>query len=215
MPSPGLIHWSGLAGMAGGLLSMLFAYFYVMTHGSTQTPRNATLFGLSNLQYYQLSIVWQVLLLFGLIGVYVHFGKRSSRLGRRGASIALVGIALLVVSTILQVYLVDPGQHFSSLPVQGGWMLQLLSYPVYAVGMVLLAIAVPSDRPWLKGLLILNGLLPFLSLFPYSYVTTVSRGDLLWDTLFVLIFAPYGLSWLVLGYVLWAASDQKEVNLTA
>ena len=148
MPSSNLIRWSGLAGMAGGLLSILFTYFYVFTHGSTESPRNATLFGLTNLQYYQLSIVWQLLLLFGLAGVYVYFGNPAGRLGRRGTFIALVGMTLLIVSTVLQVYLVDPDQHFESLPVQGGWMLQLLSYPVYAVGMVMLGIATPSsERP--------------------------------------------------------------------
>ncbi len=34
MSKSNLIHWGGLAAMLGGLLSILFAYGYVFTHGS-------------------------------------------------------------------------------------------------------------------------------------------------------------------------------------
>ncbi len=203
------IRCSGLAGILGGLLYILFAYFYVFTHGTSQVPRRATLFGLTNLQYYRLSIIGQLLILFGLVGLYARYGGRAGRLGRGGSVIALLGMTMLVVSTVLQVYIVDPDQYFYSFPVQSGWMLQLLSYPVYAVGMVLLGIASLRSKRlrWLSALLVINGLLPFLSLVLPAYVTELSNNELMRDILYGTISVPYGLSWVLLGYLIARAKE--------
>lgn len=44
-------------------------------------------------------------------------------------------------------------------------------------------------------------------LLPF-YVSNVSTGGLFWDVLYGALALPYGLSWTLLGYVLW--SEQGE-----
>lgn len=219
--SPTFMRWSGLSGILGGLLFIVFEYFYFFTHGTSQVPRNATLFGLSNLQYYQMSIIWQLLILFALAGIYARYAGRAGRLGSGGSVMALLGITMLVVSTVLQVYIVDPDRYFYSFPVQGGWMLQLLSYPVYAIGMVLLSIAaLQLDMlPSRSALMLVNGLLPLLSLMlkPYAisllwsvlttFIPDASNSYLMGDILSGTVSVPYGLSWVSLGYVIARTPD--------
>ena len=214
--SPTFIRWSGLAGVFGGLLFIVFEHLYFFTHGTSQVPRNATVFGMTNTHYYQLSISWQLLIVFALVGLYARYGMRAGRLGGGGSVMAVLGMVMLVISTVLQVYIVDPNKHFYSLPVQSGWMLQLLSYPVYSIGMVLLGIATFRSRvmPRWSGLMLIIGLLPLLSLMFRSYliallslvitpiVGAVFGSDLTRDILAAAPSVPYGLSWMLLGCVI-------------
>ncbi len=80
----------------------------------------------------------------------------------------------------------------------------------YAIGMVLLGIAALRLNvvPRWSGLLLINGVLPLLSLVLASNLPDVSSGELIWDILYGAISVPYGLSWVLLGYVLLA--DSRE-----
>jgi hypothetical protein len=210
MRSSTFIQWSGLAALFGGLLSILFAYFYVFTHGSTQHNRDATLLGLTSTQYARLAVIWPLLILVGLMGLHARHSRRAERLERTGFIIAFIGTIILAVSYVLQVWIVDPDQHFYSLPVQVGWLLQLLAYPVHATGMVVLGIATLRAKvlPRWRSLPLMIGVLTLPSLLLPFFVSAISSGTLLWDVMYGAFSLPYGLSWALLGYVLWSEKGE-------
>ena len=216
------MQWSALGAIFGGLLFIAFEFLYVFTHGTTSVPRNATVFGLTNLQYYRMSIVWQLLILFALLGTYARW-RRAGLLGETGSVLALLSFTMLVVSTILQVYVVDPSEYFFSFPVQSGWMLQLLSYPVYAVGMVLLGIGAIRSRElrWWSVVAVTNGLLPLLSLllkpqlmwlllFPLAtYRPDLTSSEVMRDIASGATSVPFGLSWILLVVLLCGRTSRN------
>ncbi len=200
------IYWSGLAAMLGGLQFIASTViFFVFTHGSTENARHGTLFGLGAADYGRLDVIWPVLMLLGLAAFHEWQARDLGRWGRMGFVTAMIALAALALSVVLQFWVVDWEADFESIPVNVGFFLGLLAYVVLAVGMVVYGIAAVrvSARPILRTLPLAIGLLGAANLLVEVFVLLgLSIYGLTGDLIYVANRVPWGLSWILLGYAL-------------
>ncbi len=141
--SSSLLRWGGWAAVLGGLLYVaLRVIYFLFTHGSGQSPRGGTLFGLDATDYCRLEPIWPVLLMLGLWAFHERQAGRTSRSGRGAYVTAMIGLATLALSWVLQCWIVDPDVYFDSLAVTGGYYLGSLGYVALLVGMIVYGIAI-------------------------------------------------------------------------
>src|ERR687894_1831036 len=202
-----LVRWSGLATMVGGFLYVaLNVIYFVFTHGSGESPRDGTLLGFDATDYCRMEPIWPVLLMVGLGAFHKRQTQRISRLGRWGLLAALIALSTVALSWVLQCWVVDPDLYFNSLPVSGGFYLGGMANLSLLVSMIVYGIATVRARahPFWRVLPLAIGLLGAASLLIEVLVLwRLYTYGLSRDLAFVANRAPWGLSWVVLGYTLW------------
>src|SRR5918998_2498603 len=95
MSRVGLIRLGGLAAILGGVLWILFYTGHTFTHGSTQSPRNATILGLESLDFNRLLALPALLFIIALFGARATRASTSRRLGRVAFVVALLGLVMI------------------------------------------------------------------------------------------------------------------------
>lgn len=196
-----LARWSGATALVGGLLWAILAVGWTLSHGSTQSPRGATFFGLGALEFTRLLAVPAVLWLMSLMGSATGMRPGTGVAARAGYATALVGAGMVGLGAILQTSIVDPGRQFGHPAVQGGWLLFIAGlFPALSLGMLLLGLAPRgSVAPSVSRIARLIGLLSPLPVVAF-FLSGVSDGGTGWDVLLVTLHAAPGLGWLALGY---------------
>ena len=193
--------------MVGGFLYVaLNVIYFVFTHGSGESPRDGTLLGFDATDYCRMEPIWPVLLMVGLGAFHKRQTQRISRLGRWGLLAALIALPTVALSWVLQCWVVDPDLYFNSLPVSGGFYLGGMANLSLLVSMIVYGIATVRARahPFWRVLPLAIGLLGAASLLIEVLVLwRLYTYGLSRDLAFVANRAPWGLSWVVLGYTLW------------
>ena len=142
MSRAALIRWGGLAAILGGVLWIVFFTGHTFTHGSTQSPRGATILGFESLDFNRLLAIPPLLFIWGLVATRATQAGPGRRLGRVGFAAALLGLAMISLGVVLETWIVDPNKDFQNPLVQGGWVLFIFGlFPVLPVGMILSASA--------------------------------------------------------------------------
>lgn len=199
-----LVRWGGLAAMLGGALWIVSFTGHTFTHGSTQSPRDATILGFESLDFYRLLAIPPLLFIWGLVSARATRVRSSRRLGQVGFVVALVGLVMLALGVILETWIIDPSKDFYNPLVQGGWILFLFGlFPVLPAGMILFGIGSSGIERRLRILAVVIGLLAPLQLLEGEGFLSASTGSLMWDLLYATLRGLLGLGWILLGYVLW------------
>ncbi len=170
------------------------------------SPRHGTLFGLDATGYCRMEPIWPVLLMLGLTAFHERQAERISRLGRWGFITALIALATVAVSWVLQCRVVNPDLYFDSLPVTGGFYLGGLANLYLLISMIVYGIATvrAGARPLWRVLPLAIGLLGLMSVLIEGLVLSkLSTFGLPRDLAYVANRVPWGLSWVLLGYALW------------
>lgn len=198
MSSQILIRWSGLASILGGALWITGA---VLTASRPRGcigdecafrpmretgPLDATLFLLAVL-----------LLAVGVAGLVIRARNagRFGRLGRIGLVASAVGVAVLIISSLVQAIFF--GGDFLLMPyfvIPGGLAL--------VVGFLLLGLAILRARVlprWAAGLLVVGAM------------AMLGFND---QNAQVLLAIPFGVAWVAVGYALWVGRGESTVQPT-
>jgi hypothetical protein len=200
MSSTKLIRWSGLSLMLGGI--GIAIHFIIHPPGETAQYTLYPLWGLAH----WLGGIAALLILFGLIGVFLHQSEKAGMLGLAGFVLAFVGTALyaggqLIFGAMIQPFIaaqaptwLDPGSPFAQVTRSALLSIYLPLLPGY----LLLGIATlrahmfPRLGSWLIILITPIGVLG-LALIGSSFQGVFQiLGGLVW-----------GVGLLVWGYALW------------
>ncbi len=156
-----LIRWGGLAAILGGvLLWIVFMTGHTFTHGSTQSPRYASILGLESIDFFRSLAIPPLLFIGGLVAARATRPQTDRRRGQAGFVIALLGLIMIALGVILETWIIDPDKDFQNPLVQGGWILFLFGlFPVLPVGMILFGIGSSGIRRRLRMLAVVIGLL--------------------------------------------------------
>ena len=213
MSSRTLVRLAGPAAMLGGVLWVTVVTGHTFTHGSTQSPRGATLLGLESLDFFRLLAIPPLLFAVGLAGARASRATRGTsggRLGRAGFVVALLGLALVALGVILETWIVDPSEDFSHPLVQGGWIAYLLGlFPVLPLGMLLFGVGSPHMPRHVRLLAIVIGVLAPLQWLE-GVLSSVSSGSLTWDLVYSVLRGLLGVGWIALGYALWRDGGERH-----
>jgi hypothetical protein len=195
----GLIRWSGATALVGGLLWIVFAAGWTLSHGSTESPRNATFLGLGALEFTRLLAVPAGCWVVSLVSSPVDADRGPA--ARIGFATALLGVLMIGLGALLQTSIVDPERDFGHPAVQGGWLLFIAGlFPVLSSGMLLLGISSPRAGP-LRRAILLIGIVAPLPVVAF-FLSGVSTGAPGWDVALATMHSAPGLGWFALGYVL-------------
>lgn len=82
MSSVRKIRGAGVAANVGGLLWVIASTGHTFTHGSTQSPRNATILGWESLDFFRLLAIPPLLFIVGLVGTQATRAPARRRRGR-------------------------------------------------------------------------------------------------------------------------------------
>jgi hypothetical protein len=181
-PSAGFVRWSAVAAMAGGALSILFAF--IGENSWAHVPVDAARY---------------VLLVVGIAGIYLHL-RGSRGFGLLGAVAFYVCLFVFALVAILDLgIIVDEALERSYIalgPVRG---------PLLVVGLVLFGLAtlregsLPRGGSWLLIAAALTNVL--------GVVAMIVTGGTLGAWIFILPTVLFGLGWGWLGYGLWSESE--------
>jgi hypothetical protein len=210
---PSFIQWSGLAALLGSTFVIVEAITHVLTHGTTSYDLHAifTILGLTSKQY-QLAIIpttW-FLFLIAVFGLNALQRPGATRSGQVGFILSALGYALAALGWILQLWIVDVDANFYSVPVQGGFLLWLLSTLIQSIGMTIFGVVILWKKTlpqWAAATPLLIGFL----LIPTAGhgLFGLSDGSAIWNVIYVLLQLPYALCWALLGIALWSASQTE------
>ena len=208
--SSGLQRIGGWAAILGGSLYLaLSAIYFLSTHGSGESPRNGTLFGLDATDYCRLEPIWPALLVLGLVAFHGRQGRRVSRAGRWAFVAAAAALATVALSWVLQCWVVDPDLHFDSLPVTGGFYLGALANLAIMASLVVYGFATIRAMilplPWVALPLAIGLLGAATGALEAFVLSGLSGPGPMRDVLFTANRAPWGLGWIALGYALSVA----------
>ena len=212
MSRAALIRWGGLAAILGGVLWIVFFTGHTFTHGSTQSPRGATILGFESLDFNRLLAIPPLLFVWGLVATRATQAGPGRRLGRVGFVAALLGLVMVSLGVVLETWIVDPNKDFQNPLVQGGWVLFIFGlFPVLPFGMILFGIGSSGIGPRLRMLAVVIGLLAPLQLLE-GLLSSVSTGSLMWDLVYTTLRGLVGLGWILLGYALWPGEEAELVT---
>lgn len=182
---------------------------HTFTHGSTQSPRGATIQGFGSLDFYRLLAVPPLLFVWGLVATRARQAEPGSRLGRVGFVTALLGLVMLALGVVLETWIANPNKDFQNPLVQGGWVLFIFGlFPVLPVGMILFGMGSSGIGRRLRLLAVVVGLSAPLQLLEV-FLSSVSTGSPKWDLLYATLRGMMGLAWALLGYALWSESSTR------
>ncbi len=205
-----LIRWGGLASILGGVLWIVFMTGHTFTHGSTQSPRDASILGLESLDFNRLLAIPPLLLIGGLVGARATRPRTGRRRGQAGFVIALLGLIMIALGVILETWIIDPDKDFQNPLVLGGWILFLFGlFPVLPIGMILFGIRSRDMESRFRMLAIGIGLLAPLQWLE-TFLSSVSTGSLTWDLIYSVLRGVLGLGWILLGYALWSFEPEER-----
>lgn len=182
---------SGLAAVAGGVLWSLFAVLASTKPlgcvGATciQRPMRET----TDLAPLMLGAV--VLLLVGFVGLLV-FARREGRFGktmRAGAWLASLGAAVLAVALAIQALF-----YAGDFPAMPAFVIPAAA--MLGLGILLIGIAVTTLMPSWVGRLVAA-----------SAVAFAFAND---QDARVLLYVPFGLAWMAMGWILWWEDDVQD-----
>jgi len=212
MARAALIRWGRLAAILGGALWVVFYTGHTFTHGSTQSPRDATILGLESLDFNRLLAIPPLLFIWGLVGACATQLRPGRRFGRVGFLVALVGLVMVALGVVLETWIIDPSKDFYNPLVQGGWILFIFGlFPVLPVGMILFGLGYSGNERRLRILAVVIGLLAPLQLLE-AFLSSASTGSLMWDLVYATLRGGLGLGWILLGYALWSGEVAKRVT---
>ena len=181
--------WSARAGMLGGLLWLLVPLGELPTAELLLTPK-------ASLAYYALGhLCATLLLLMGLRGLHVIHRRWYGWFGSAGFFVSFVALVLVFVGGTFEI------TYLASTSAEGvvGYLTLMMGFLLLACGSVFLGLAITDVRhdllSYLAGLLLANGV-------PLGLLFVFVREDS-WDSYFWAgLTVPYGVAWLLLGYVL-------------
>lgn len=209
------VRWAGIALIVWALHWFVRDITFALTHGTTENDMSRRFLGLSALDYGRLWPPIGLLGVVGLVGVFVRVRSRMGWAGRAGLAVAVLGLVLLFMSSVMQVWIVDPVAEFYSPWVYGGWLLSLVAMLVLTVGLILAGLDIHRVAALTEGrsLLLLSGLLFVPAILGRaSLVGTYSDGSPLFSLLYVGLFVPCELCWLRFGQILIVASRDNVLG---
>ena len=211
MSQAGLTRWGGLAAILGGVLWIVLMTGHTFTHGSTQSPRDASILGLESIDFFRSLAIPPLLFIGGLVGARATRPRTGRRRGQAGFVIALLGLIMIALGVILETWILDPDKDFHNPLVLGGWISFLFGlFPVLPVGMILFGIRARDMERRLRILAVIIGVLAPLQWLE-MFLSSVSTGSLTWDLIYVALRGVLGLGWILLGYSLWSDRRSKGV----
>jgi hypothetical protein len=183
--SSGLVRWSGLAAMLGGVLWALWAGVeQSVGWGQPGTPVYERYELINRLLPFALLPV-----VVGFIGLHVAQRRSYGLLGMAGFATVLIGFMLIIAGSVGEFW-VFSDQSYEGAGRNASWVLFLLGHPVLAVGTLLFGIAsartevfefgVPREVPMLFAVLGACVVVPFYGAFFFAF-PFVWLGYLLWS----------------------------------
>jgi hypothetical protein len=142
--------------------------------------------------------------MLGLAGFHVRQAGLTGRRRRRSFIIAMLALAAIALNLVLQCWVVDPNLEFGSLLETVGWLLFGLARFALMMGLILYGTAIvwANATPRWKALPLAIGLLGVATAFAEVFVVETSTGGMIWDLAWAMSQAPWGPSWILLGYAL-------------
>jgi hypothetical protein len=205
MVRSGIRRGAGPAAVAGGLVWIVGAVGWLLTHGTQADWKNAELLGFNGTRFTQLLIVAAALWAVGLVGVLP--GRRAARVAW---SVGLVGALMVGVGALFETSIVDPDANFSHPIVQSGWLLFIGGlFPVLCAGMLGLA-ASSTGRTAERIAYVTIGAgapLPVVAFF-VGGLNAAGTGGIL---ALALLHAAPGLGWIALGLVLARGRARRDI----
>ena len=203
MSGQNLMRWTGAALIAWALHLLVKDYTFAFTHGTMEEDMSGVLVGISARQF---ALIWTVFGLLGTIGVsgvYVQVRDRLSWFGRIGFLIAIVGLAMLFLSWVMQYWILNPDAYFHSPVVYGGWLLSIAAVLVVTPGLIMagLDVARANALPGERFLILIIGVLWLPSAILHPLLVGQSDGSLASKLLYGSLSVPLSLCWLRLGFV--------------
>ncbi|MCI3926876.1 hypothetical protein MO973_42565 [Paenibacillus sp. TRM 82003] len=195
---------SGLAGMLGGAYLLFSSVAFAMTHGSTTYNRNEPWLGVEAVDYSKFLFLYPLLFFVALLG-YEESAARAGRLGRVGLRLAQVSCMLQSISYVMQCNIVDPLTQWQSPVVIWGWLLFLLTVPLFTIGILLWAIALRRRRLLSRTERIsfsVVGVCSVAALLLESWISTRSDGSWMWELAIAAKNFPVAFGWMVLGFMM-------------
>jgi len=197
-----MIRILSLAGLAGGLGSIANAFVFAFTHGSTTVNKMGSVLGLNEQEWSQIAAVLPILLGAGLFAYKFHMRDRMNRLALTGYWVAIIALAIRMMSEIPQ-FFINIREDYQSPLGLSSWFVFLVSLPLLTVGMLILGIGCYRSgirgsalyTPLLISLLtiptlVVGGLIPGLSddstISRYIFGTTTIPLGLAWSWLSIL-----------------------------
>jgi hypothetical protein len=188
---PHLLRLSGLAALLAGVLFAAWGYL----HRGAAPARVDTIVG-------TLGLIVPPLFSVGLSGFYAwRWGRTVQRLGLTGLVFSYIATALEILYRLLEVSgTADAADRYAYLAGRG-WTPQYFDWlPWLFAGLVLVGIASMWTGP-VRGW----NLLPLaMGLFGWAYYLSDSGGMIQMRIAHILFGTLFGLSWIVLGYLLWS-----------
>jgi drug/metabolite transporter (DMT)-like permease len=198
MTATAIRRWTGLAGMLGGLIWIIFWSLHTLAHGpDNPAPTGHAVWGHTSEEWALLMFrVAAIPLIAGLLGLAHWHGKRLGIVGWAGVVISLLGL-LMLLATGLAI---------------GAWILYALGAVVTYGGLILFGLGVVRARVlprWSGGLLLLMGCLPpVIDRLRQPGSPFLEQSDLIGYLLLESYGAVFGIGWLLLGYTLWTAGNR-------
>ena len=198
-----LLRRSGLAGILGGLLWVLFPLGTPFFMNPDQTPPGTLAHGASLAYYWLLLVFPHLLLLFGLVSLHALYRTTYGQLGNVGFLISFVALVLMFVGNAWAMVTFT----FENRESDVSEIFFLAGFLALVVGSVPLGIALMrtrDDPPSRIGGLLFIATLPLGILLLIGLGALSPKSDLgFWAGTHM----PYGLAWVLLGYALLSASS--------
>ncbi|MCI0626716.1 MAG: hypothetical protein L0387_34560 [Acidobacteria bacterium] len=201
LTSAQLIRWSGLGGMAGGLL-----WFGLGRLGGAAWHR--PILTLTYEDYNKLMPIPLLLLFVGLAGFFAHYGRGKGWLGSGGFAVAATGLGLMLIGNLVEFYWGGGIRHGDETISHAGWTLFLAGILLLTVGLLLFGIAILRAKAlvgWWKALPLIIGLLLTLG---------IVLGLVMGEKGFMLVPVSIALGWVLLGYAVWFDKGTRQAGKT-
>lgn len=184
----------------GGLFFILHGVIFSYSHGTTPQNRQLSVLGLEqSVALTIVSLLSCLLLWIGLIGLEIHV-KKAGKTGKFLFRITQTTMLTLILSALMQNVFVDPRTEWDSTIAIAGWLLQLLSWGVFSIGMMSLGILFykKGHSIILSFLTFVIGLIAVLTIQAEMMIYNLSTGTVIWDILHAGLYVPFGISWIFL-----------------
>ena len=198
-----LIRWSGMAGMAGGLLWIVLA---ALTRQAWTDP----VFGLTYEDYNRIMPIPRLLVLATLIAFYIRQEGRSGKLGLAGFSLGLIGLSLMVAGGVVEFWLGGGVRRGDRTLSYAGWHMVIAGAPTLYLGLVLFGVATSRARV-LPGWRRMAPLFIPLLLHVTAAVDVGLRSSLGIQGPVVISFG-IGFGWVLLGYAIYSHTTQQRLD---
>ena len=204
MSSSRIKYLGAVSAILGGAIWLLLWIHFLLTHGLTRDNEKRLLFGLTWIDSDKLAVIPMLLFMLFLVSLRAWQKESTSRLGTVGYVIALVCSPLVIIGQALKFWPIPWGSYPSDaywdslLTMQIGVPLTFFGTPVLSLGLVLFGVDILRRKPLPHG----NALPLLLGIMLFT-LPWLHEGVHAW---------LFGLSWGVLGYILWRATRQASIR---